>query len=162
MKEIKEFVSWAKGESEDKTHFVLLKTQNCPKCQKLINKEEAIFGDLGDFTAFHVFTPTNKEEASIVSGLNVSSVPVLICRYKDNAKVGLEVIIPDVEDDFINLQCILDAINGNDSSFFGYNQYDEPIEDSPQYGLNRIRHMLNGEVDPEVLKERSLLKKEVR
>jgi hypothetical protein len=165
MKEFntQELISWSKGESEDKVHFVLLKTPNCTKCQKLLNEIDHVFGDLVDFTAIFVYNVTDKEAANFISTLDVTSVPVVICRYKElDGKVGFETIIPDADDDFVNLQCILDALNGDQGSYFGYNQYDEPIEETPQHGFNRIRHQLNGEVDPEVLRERSLLKREVK
>jgi hypothetical protein len=142
--------------------FVIIKTAHCVKCESLVKKADSVFKDMLPHIVSYVFKPGD-EIADSLAQLDLTSVPVIVTRFttkKGEFKLGK--IVPDFEEDFINLANTFDAIIANDQSFFGYNEFDE-ILDQSDYDpmMNRLLRNIHGELDPEVEKERLSLKKEV-
>lgn len=163
MKELNqdELALWTKGGNiAEKTYFVIIKTPNCVRCENLM-KNQSVFGKMIDNIATFVFKPGPGVSiaAEIFSNLGLTSAPALIYHYQDDEKkwrLG-EIDTDDIDD----LGCIFDAINDNDHSFFGYSEYDDPIEEVPNYNMNRLLRLIYGEMDAGIAKEREMLKKEV-
>ena len=164
MKEFntEQLLSWTKGENlEEKIYFIIIKMPNCPKCEHLANNANKAFGELKDNIGFYIYkpVPNANQVAEIISKLDIMSAPSIIFKYKnDSWDLGK---ISWSDQDYTDLRCIFDAINDNDQSFFGYSEFDEKIEDDAQYNMNRLLRLVHGEINPDILKERKLLKKEV-
>jgi hypothetical protein len=148
------------GEGDDLINFVLVKTPSCPKCEVLLQKADQVFGTLAKTVAYFVYEVKDRPAAEKLNELAVMAVPVILYRFKDEELWNVGKITPDVEDNFIELTNIFDAIRDNDHSFFGYNEFDEEIETDYDYDMNRLLRSIYGEVDPEVTKERQTLKQE--
>jgi hypothetical protein len=140
--------------------FVLVKTAACPKCEALLKKSQEVFGDLEGQIVYYIFDPKHTEISDYFTILDIASVPVLVTRYREkNGDLKLGKVIPDYDEGFINLTNTFDALNENDQRFFGYNEFDEIIEESDyDHMMNRILRTIYGEIDPEIEKERKKYK----
>ena len=155
-----EFVGWTKGDKIDNIHFVILKTTGCGKCDALIGKADSVFGNMANNIAKFNFKPGNGI-SNILRSLNILGVPVIVTRYSENGTWSLGKLAVDIDDDYIMITNTFDAINDNDQSFFGFNEWDELVEHDADPIMNRVLRSIYGEVDPNILKERKLLKREV-
>jgi len=157
---------WIRGgnvESDENIYFVIIKTPTCPKCERLKNNAEKVFGNLAKNVATYVLdTKPNSVGVAICTDLQITSAPAIIWRYQVNNEWKKGVVVGDFNDqDYIDLKCTFDAINDCDYSYFGYNEVDEPIETDANKGYNRLLHLIYGEADPEKVRNYKLLKKEI-
>jgi hypothetical protein len=157
---------WTKGENFDNApFFVVVKTQGCGKCEALLKKEN-IFRNKDWFNSY-TFSPQDKIGLSILQEIGITSVPFILFRYKINHgkfyKYQTGYILPDVDDGFMNLENIFDAIYDNDSKFFGFNELDEMIEKDAKdnYTMIRLLHEIFGELSEETISERNSFKDSV-
>jgi hypothetical protein len=159
-----EFTDFLNGKNITKEEaiirFVIIKTATCPKCTALINKADTVFKEIKDLVAVYTFSPKDSEISSKLSELEVAGVPVIITAFKSkDGRDKLGKIVVDYEDNFINLTNIFDAINENDQEFFGFNEFDEIIDDNDcDFMMNRVLRNIYGEVDPEIIKNRKILR----
>jgi hypothetical protein len=139
--------------------FIIVKTASCPKCEALVNRSKEIFKDVVANVAYYTFNTKDQDIAKYFATLDIASVPVIVTRFKTKeGEFKLGKIIPDYEEGFVTLTNIFDAVNDNDQRYFGYNEFDEIIEDSDHdYMMNRVLRSLYGELDPEVERERKRL-----
>jgi hypothetical protein len=159
---------WTKGSNINEASpilFVLVKTPSCPNCEALLAKSE-IFGKFEENIA--IYTHSNGKDglegSKVLAQVGVEDVPILLFRFQSGvggSTWSVDKIIVDVEDDFINVQNVFDALSEKQFDYFGYNEYDEAIEDGAQFSFNRLLRLIYGEADPTTLKERQLLKREV-
>jgi hypothetical protein len=140
-------------------HFVIVKTVACSKCEKLLKKADEVFKNMAGSVAYYVYDMRAQNIAQKFSELDITAVPVIITRFwtKDGI-LKLGKIVADYEEDFMNLTNIFDAINDNDQGFFGYNEFDEVIDEDHAPMMNRILRMLYGELDSQVERDRNNLK----
>jgi len=163
MKELKsdDLQNWTKGGNVgDKIYFVIIKSPNCPKCECLNNNIEKAFGDYKEYIGWFTYKPGPDTQvvAKIFSNLNIMSAPSIIYRYQDDEwKLG-SIPFDNNDSEYIDLRCIIDAISENDSRYFGFDEYDDPIDSDAQLNMNRLLHLIHGEVDQEKLKERRQFK----
>jgi hypothetical protein len=158
--------SWLKGENiENSPFFVVVKTPGCGKCEALLQKD-IIFKKPEWFNTY-TFTPQDVIGAEVIKETGLTSVPFILFRYKiiqgKFFKYQMGYLIPDVDDGFTNLENIMDAIYSNDPNFFGFNEFDEIIDDSSEenFGMIRLLHEIHGEIKEEVLSERARFKESI-
>ena len=161
-----ELALWVKGGNigPDPVYFVTIKSKSCVNCEVLMQKKD-LFGDMYQYFATYTHNPSETIGAQILAGLNVMSVPVIIFRYKINEgwkdeEWKLHAIKPDMRE-LMDLQCVFDAINDEDYRYFGFGPYNDPVDSDAQEEFNQLLRLIYGDIDPEVLKERQRLKKEV-
>jgi len=164
----KEFAEWLEGSNQhNEVFFIIIKSKTCVKCMKLEKHYENAFGEMIFNVASHTYNPGDSDERiakiqGVFANLNLTAMPAIIFRYKEDGKWKYDSINEDLDDapDYIDLRNIMDAIKDNDQSFFGFKN-DEPVESDAKKSYNRLLHLIYGETDPEIVRERNLLRKEV-
>lgn len=153
------------GNLRDKIFFMIIKTPGCVKCTALINKEKELFKGFEDNVGLYEFKPSDTKAASVIQQVEVTSVPIILIRFQEtrqeNSDWKLGVIIPDLQDDLLETGNIMDAIRDNDQSYFGYNEFDEVVETGNQPMFNRLLHLIHGEADEELIKNRQTFKNSI-
>jgi len=154
---------WSEGGNiEEKVYFIVIKTPNCIRCEQLKRNAEKAFGNMLDTVGWYTFKPGETIAAKIFSNLGITSAPAVIYRYQENGQWKKGALIGDFDDqDCTDLRCMFDAIAENDQAYFGYNEFDEPIEEDPRTDMNRLLRLIYGEADPNVIKERQKFKKDI-
>jgi hypothetical protein len=151
---------WLNGEDFDNApFFVIVKTQVCGKCESFLKKEN-IFKKKDWFNTF-VFNPQDSLGVEILQNIGITSVPFILYRYKDSDEWKTGTIIPDVEDGFINTENIFDALYSKDNKYFGYDDYDEPIDSDADYPMIRLLHQIYGEIDDQIKRDHEKLRKTI-
>jgi len=158
-----EFKIWVNGGNiDEKIYFVVIKTASCPKCEILKNNAEKAFGELKNNVGWFVFGPQAVNVADIFANLNITSAPALIYRCQVEGQWRVNTIYWS-DADYTDLRCIMDAIKDNDQSFFDFNEFDEYIgtSETADLGMNRLLHLIHGEIDPDKLRDRRAFKKNI-
>jgi hypothetical protein len=159
-----EFVKWTVGGESD-IRYVIVKTQSCPKCERLLTNLDKVFGKQAENVAILIYgkfgVRSNPDIVSLFEEMGIASVPRILVRFLDKkgaTKIGQ--IMPDFDDDFIELTNIFDAINSNDQSFFGFNEYDEKEDSDADDMMNRVLRTIYGELPQEAISDRKALQEE--
>jgi hypothetical protein len=121
---------WLKGEEiDDFPYFIVIKTPGCIKCNRLLMNRK--ISEKEDWFDIFIFTSQDKKGAEIMNSLSISSVPVILFRYKIERKnfykYVTRVVMPNMND-LIEFENILDAIYSKDTKYFGVDEYGELIE----------------------------------
>jgi len=153
-----EFKVWSLGGNIiDNPYFVIVTTPGCGKCQ-VLKENKKIFEVFEEQVVYYEYKANEVKGASVLNAVGIMSVPFIIFRFKETKKEDsawkLGTIIPDVADNFINVLNIFDALRENDQTYFGFNDFDEVIDKDNQPMFNRLLHLIYGEIDEELLKNR--------
>jgi len=112
----KEFQDWAEFKDEDGPIFVVVKTENCPKCAALMANAQ-IWGPLASKKDSIVYSNDNLVLKQILKNNGCTGdVPIVLFRWQDDdEKSHVKAIIPD--EFFENF---VQAVSDNDHDYFDF------------------------------------------